>query len=180
MLGLELLPHRLVAVAVGDDGRVLGRHEAETGTNAAQAAIAALDRVAAGAAGRTVLGVAADPPDAPDTLAVLQALKPRYGGAFAHDGASASGTAAAVAEAWVGAARGARDVVLFSVAERSSAGIVRNGAPMLGAHGRAPAVGWLALNPVEREDYRKAGCLESEVGAPGRVRRLVWRIKAGD
>jgi predicted NBD/HSP70 family sugar kinase len=33
---------------------------------------------------------------------------------------------------------------------------------------------------VEREDYRKAGCLEAEVAAAGIVRRLIWRIKAGD
>jgi glucokinase len=41
-------------------------------------------------------------------------------------------------------------------------------------------VAWLALNPVEREDYRKTGCLEAEVAAHGIVRRLIWRIKAGD
>src|SRR5205823_12286932 len=82
--------------------------------------------------------------------------------------------------AWIGAARDARDVVFFAVAEHASAGILRDGTPLLGAHGRAPAVGWLALNPVEREDYRKTGCLEAEVAASGIVRRLVWRIKAGD
>jgi glucokinase len=38
----------------------------------------------------------------------------------------------------------------------------------------------MALNPVEREDYRKIGCLEAEVAAAGIVRRLVWRVKAGD
>jgi len=36
------------------------------------------------------------------------------------------------------------------------------------------------LNPVEREDYRRTGCLEAEVAAAGIVRRLIWRIKAGD
>jgi glucokinase len=41
-------------------------------------------------------------------------------------------------------------------------------------------VAWLALNPVEREDYRKIGCLEAEVAAAGIVRRLIWRIKSGD
>jgi len=51
---------------------------------------------------------------------------------------------------------------------------------MIGAHRRAPAIAWLALNPVEREDYRKVGCLEAEVAAPGIVRRLIWRVKAGD
>ena len=33
---------------------------------------------------------------------------------------------------------------------------------------------------MEREDYRKIGCLEAEVAASGIVRRLIWRIKAGD
>src|SRR5438270_7294049 len=61
-----------------------------------------------------------------------------------------------------------------------TAGIVRGGVPIVGAHRHAPAVAWLALNPVEREDYRKIGCLEAEVAAPGIVRRLVWRMKAGD
>ena len=45
---------------------------------------------------------------------------------------------------------------------------------------RAASIAWLALNPVEREDYRKIGCLEAEVAAAGIVRRLIWRIKAGD
>ena len=85
-----------------------------------------------------------------------------------------------MAEAWIGAAQGADDVVFFSAAEHTSAGIVRGGRPLVGAHRRAPAVAWLALNPVEREDYRKIGCLEAEVAGPGIVRRLVWRIKAGD
>jgi glucokinase len=52
--------------------------------------------------------------------------------------------------------------------------------PIVGARGRAGSVAWLALNPVEREDYRKVGCLEAEVAGPGIVRRLIWRIKAGD
>src|SRR5438552_16862199 len=60
------------------------------------------------------------------------------------------------------------------------AGIVRDGAPVLGVGRRAASVAWLALNPVEREDYRKIGCLEAEVAAAGIVRRLIWRIKSGD
>ena len=70
--------------------------------------------------------------------------------------------------------------MFFGVAEHTAAGIVRDGMAVTGAHGRAPAVAWLALNPVEREDYRKTGCLEAEVAAAGIVRRLIWRIKAGD
>jgi glucokinase len=90
------------------------------------------------------------------------------------------GTAAAVAEAWIGAAKGVSDVVYFGVADHATAGIIRKGQPVTGAHGREPTAAWLALNPVEREDYRKAGCLEAEVAAAGIVRRLIWRIKAGD
>ena len=45
---------------------------------------------------------------------------------------------------------------------------------------RPVSAAWLALNPVEREDYRRVGCLEAEIGAVGIVRRLVWRIKSGD
>jgi glucokinase len=59
------------------------------------------------------------------------------------------------------------------------AGILRGGEPLAGVH-RAPAVAWLALNPVERDDYRRSGCLEAETAAAGIVKRLVWRIKAGD
>jgi glucokinase len=57
---------------------------------------------------------------------------------------------------------------------------VRDGAPVIGSRGRAASVAWLSLNPVEREDYRKAGCLEAEVATAGIVRRLIWRIKSGD
>jgi glucokinase len=94
--------------------------------------------------------------------------------------AIASGLAAAAAEAWAGAARGAKDVVYFGIGDHAVAGILREGAPMAGARGRAGSAAWLALNPVEREDYRKIGCVEAEVAAPGIVRRLIWRIKAGD
>ena len=61
-----------------------------------------------------------------------------------------------------------------------SAGVISNGALLSGAHGLASSVQWLALNPVEREDYRRMGCLEAEGGAAGIVRRLVWRVKSGD
>jgi glucokinase len=55
-----------------------------------------------------------------------------------------------------------------------------NGAPWLGAHGFAPSVAWLSMNPVERDDYRRLGGLEAEIASAGIVRRFVWRIKSGD
>ena len=81
-----------------------------------------------------------------------------------------------------GAARRAarKQVITFSIAEHVTAGVLINGEPWLGAHGLASSVGWLALNPVEREDYRRFGGLEAEVASAGIVRRFVWRIKSGD
>ena len=60
------------------------------------------------------------------------------------------------------------------------AGLLLDGKPWSGAHGRAGAAGWLALNPVERQDYRKLGSLAAEVSAKGIARRLSWRVQAGD
>lgn len=91
-----------------------------------------------------------------------------------------TGNASALAEIWYGSGKGARDLIAFAIGPCVSAGIISNGSLLLGAHGLAGSVQWLALNPVEREDYRRMGCLEAEGGAAGIVRRLVWRIKSGD
>jgi glucokinase len=90
------------------------------------------------------------------------------------------GAAAIAAESWIGAARGARHAVVLHVGEEIFAGVLLDGKPWSGAHGRAGAAGWLALNPVERQDYRKLGSLAAEISAKGIARRLSWRIQAGD
>lgn len=94
--------------------------------------------------------------------------------------AIAAGTAAAIAEHRAGAAVAVKHAIAFSIAEHVTAGVVIDGAPWRGAHGLASSVGWLALNPVEREDYRRFGGLEAEVASAGIVRRFIWRIKSGD
>ena len=90
------------------------------------------------------------------------------------------GAAAMAAEAWIGAARGARHAVCLYIGDDVFAGLMLDGQPWSGAHGRAGAAAWLALNPVERQDYRKLGSLAAEVSAKGIARRLSWRIQAGD
>jgi glucokinase len=90
------------------------------------------------------------------------------------------GAAAIAAESWIGAARGARDAVCLHVGDEVFAGVLLHGQPWSGAHGRAGAAAWLALNPVERQDYRKLGSLAAEISAKGIARRLSWRIQAGD
>ena len=94
--------------------------------------------------------------------------------------AIAAGTAAAIAEFHTGAAIGVKHLITFSIADHVTAGVLIQGKPWVGAHGLASSVGWLALNPVEREDYRRYGGLEAEVASAGIVRRFVWRIKSGD
>jgi len=70
--------------------------------------------------------------------------------------------------------------VCLAIGERVLAGILLDGRPWNGAHGLAGSAAWLALNPVERQDYRKFGSLAAEVSNKGIARRLSWRIQAGD
>jgi len=179
MIGLELDDTRVTALAVDDVGQVQRRASA-AGGDLLGAARRALLEVMGGAAGPDRIGVASSTPDSAVVIAAIAAVAREFSGLPSSAAITASGGAAAVAEAWAGAAKGVQDVVYFGVGERTVGGITRGGAPVPGARGRAASVAWLALNPVEREDYRKAGCLEAEVAAAGIVRRLIWRIKAGD
>jgi glucokinase len=174
-IGVELDDTGAIAVAVSDG--VQSRASVASTGDLAAAASAAVRQVR-GAATSGPMGIAAFAPDALAVSSAVAALAKEFGVTAA--GVVASGTAAAVAEAWIGAAAGAQDVVFFSVGDHATAGLVRQGVPVTGARGRAASIGWLSLNPVEREDYRKSGCLEAEVAAAGIVRRLIWRIKSGD
>jgi len=171
--GVELLDGAALAVAVDDDGTVRHRAVVEASSDLAKAADAAV--VGLKLPSGTAVGVTTFNPELPGAGEAAVALADRLG-----QPVLASGVAAALAESWRGAAKGISDVAYFAVAEHAVAGVVREGRALIGAHGRATSVAWLPLNPVEREDYRKMGCLEAEVAALGIVRRLVWRIKAGD
>jgi len=161
---------------VGGDGAIVT--QGVVAANRA-AAIADAAKKAIGAAKGKVCGVAialpsaaeAIPAELTDALAPIVKVVPT---------AIAAGTAAAVAEHWRGSARGVQQLVAFSIAEHVTAGVLIAGKPWRGAHGLAASVGWLAMNPVEREDYRRLGGLEAEVASAGIVRRFVWRIKSGD
>jgi predicted NBD/HSP70 family sugar kinase len=178
VLGIELRDSSVIALAVDEQGTVQARASVDAGRDLAAAAAAALEQVRGSAGAAATLGVATFNPDAPAAAAVIAALGARA--SSAGSGVWPAGTCAVVAESWVGAAKGAADVVFFAVDDHTTGGVMRHGEPMHGARGRAANVAWLALNPVEREDYRKTGCLEAEVAAAGIVRRLIWRIKAGD
>jgi len=175
-IGLELDEGRVIGVRVSAQGAIEAR-TAIVRDDLVAATEEALAKLSAASTDRPVIGLASAGADAKPVAAAVAALAPRLGGS---QRVVSSGTAAAVAESWIGAARGAGDVAYFAMADRTTAGLVRDGAPVTGSHGRAASVAWLSLNPVEREDYRRVGCLEAEVAASGVVRRLVWRIKTGD
>ncbi len=176
MIGVELLDSGAVAVAVDEDGRVVARASVDN-PQVGEAAVDAIARATVG--GGAAIGLATALPEAPAVGDALAAIARRFPAVTRHSLVSA-GTASALAETWVGAARGAHDVAFFGVTDHAVAGLVRGGVPVTGSRGRAASIAWVALNPVEREDYRRIGCLEAEVAGAGIVRRLVWRIKAGD
>jgi glucokinase len=179
IVGLDIRDASAMALVVDDEGVVRGRAGA-AGADLAAAAVQAVERVIPASNVPAALGVATPNPEAPAALRAIESIAARFPNLFQPNAIVGSGTAGAMAESWIGAARGAGDLVYFAVAEHATAGTIRGGHPVTGSHGRAPAVAWLSLNPVEREDYRRAGCLDAEVAAAGIVRRLIWRIKAGD
>lgn len=171
---MEVRDSTVVVVTVHETGAISAR-SLQSGTSPSAAA----DAVRAVANGPTPIGIAVrDPADA----AIADVVAAAAGAVNAPQAPRVitRGTAVALAEQWCGAARDASHVVALTAGDCVHAGIVINGRSFEGAHGLAGAAGWLALNPVEREDYRKVGCLEAEIGSSGIVRRLIWRLKSGD
>jgi predicted NBD/HSP70 family sugar kinase len=175
ILGVEVRDGGVAALTVNDSGDIVAR-AASDGIGAAAVA----DAVRAVAdVGTDRLGIAVRDKDDP---ALSEAITAAAGAASVRGTPRivTRGVAMALGEQWAGAGRGHNHVVAVCVSDRVYGGIVADGRPFEGGHGLAGAAGWLALNPVEREDYRKHGCLEAEIGGSGIVRRLVWRLKAGD
>jgi glucokinase len=174
ILGIEVRDGSVAVVTADDNGTPVGRS-----TQPGATASAAVDAVRAVANGPSLVGVAVRDPADPAIADVVAAAAGAAGSRKAPR-VITTGTAVALGEQWRGAARDAGIVVALTAGNCVHAGIVAAGRPFEGAHGLAGAAGWLALNPVEREDYRKIGCLEAEIGAAGIVRRLIWRLKSGD
>jgi glucokinase len=73
-------------------------------------------------------------------------------------------------EAWLGAARGLRDVVFVAIGTGIGVGILIDGRVVRGAHGIAGAAGWWALNPEFADEYAQTGCWEAESAGPAIAR----------
>ncbi|OFW08172.1 MAG: hypothetical protein A3H96_23420 [Acidobacteria bacterium RIFCSPLOWO2_02_FULL_67_36] len=165
-LGLDVAGPAVTAVVVDARGQIVRR--GATSTGAPRALIAELTRgLSIGAIGMALeTGVNELAGAIPEGMPAPVMCTP--------------GVAAVTAETWTGTASGARHVVCLAIGERVLAGILLDGRPWNGAHGLAGSAAWLALNPVERQDYRKFGSLAAEVSNKGIARRLSWRIQAGD
>jgi predicted NBD/HSP70 family sugar kinase len=179
-LGINVDSGRARAVLMDANGVIAGRGESSA-SNANDAMLVAAREALASATGArpAALGVSFPDPDSrnwPPDLTFLSAAV----GEKVPARMLSTGNASAIAESWYGSGKGVRNMIAFAIGPCASAGVVSNGALLSGAHGLASSVQWMALNPVEREDYRRMGCLEAEGGAAGIVRRLVWRIKSGD
>ena len=172
LLGIHVAERKVTAVAVDGDGTVL-RHAQRTGADTADDINGLVSGIAGGQPFDAV-GVASELPGPLTGLAHATWLA----SGTLHQ--STPGAAAVTAESWAGAARNARHAICLWIGEQVFAGILLDGAPWAGAHGLAGSAAWLALNPVERQDYRKFGSLAAEVSNKGIARRLSWRIQAGD
>jgi predicted NBD/HSP70 family sugar kinase len=176
ILGVEVRENAVLAIAADENGLITtrGRHDGANGSSVAAAVRAALADGSPSAIGLAVR----DPRE--ESVADLVTAVSTAAGRPGSPRIVTRGCAVALGESWHGAAKNARQVIALTAADGVHSGLVINGVPFEGAHGRAGAAAWLALNPVEREDYRRFGSLEAEIGAAGIVRRLVWRIKSGD
>lgn len=79
-------------------------------------------------------------------------------------------------EAWLGAARGLRDVAFVAIGTGIGVGILTGGRVLSGAHGIGGAAGWFALNPDWNEAYGRTGCWEAESAGPA----IAGRFSAAD
>lgn len=165
-LGVDVNEQGATALRLSPEG-VVGKHA----TGAGEAALASVLKQLGGPRAAAIVGVAVAAPQ-----------QPRVDRAFAGRSlfTCSPGAAAVTAEAWVGSAKGANDAICLWIGERVFAGVMLGGRPWAGAHGLAGSAAWLALNPVERQDYRKFGSLAAEVSNTGIARRLSWRIQSGD
>ena len=179
-LGISVDGTHARAALVDSKDTVIARAESRR-PEVSDAIVEVVRETLAAAAGATpsAIGISFPDPDSRSWPADMSFLSAAVGQAIPIKILSI-GNAAALAEMWYGAGRGTRDLIAFSVGPCVSAGVISNGALLSGAHGVASSVAWLALNPVERDDYRRLGCLEAEGGSAGIVKRLIWRIKSGD
>jgi glucokinase len=110
-------------------------------------------------------------------LRVAKELEERTGRAvFADNDANA----AALAEAWLGAGRGATNVLFVTLGTGVGGGIVFDGRLWLGVSGYAGEIGHIQADPAGRPcGCGSWGCVETIAGIPGWTRRAQEAVASG-
>jgi glucokinase len=80
-------------------------------------------------------------------------------------------TASVLAEQWLGAAVGLRNVVFVAVGTGIGVGIVADGRVVEGAHAAAGAAGWMLAGGPWKPEYVACGGWETEAAGPAVARR---------
>lgn len=88
--------------------------------------------------------------------------------------------AAVLGEAWKGAARGRRDVIVLLVGTGIGAGIMAGGALVRGAHELSGCAGWMVVTDRDEPEFARCGCLESLAAGPGLARAAAREMKVSD
>ena len=83
-------------------------------------------------------------------------------------------------EAWLGAARGLKDVVFLAVGTGIGAGIMAGGKILHGHDDLAGSVGWMALNPQFQDLYIQMGCFEAEASGNSVGRKGTAAMSEGE
>jgi glucokinase len=76
----------------------------------------------------------------------------------------------ALAEAWLGAGKGVKNLVFLTVGTGIGAGLISEGRLIPGAGGVSGAAGWMPIRSDWREDFGRIGCLEALGAGPAVVR----------
>ena len=82
-------------------------------------------------------------------------------------------------EQWLGAAKGAEDVVFLAVGTGIGAGIMIRRAGPPRRRDIAGAVGWFALDPNFKDEYASMGCFEAEASGNSVGRKAARALRAG-
>src|SRR5438876_2774632 len=85
----------------------------------------------------------------------------------------------AMAEAWVGAGKGASDLIVLTVGTGIGAGIISSGRVVSGSRGVGGAAGWIAVTDRWQPAFARLGSLEAQAAGPTMVRaaRLALRTQ---
>ncbi len=191
LVGIDLGGTAIKAGAVTSDGRILERREVATGLDEGAAAV--IDRMARlardlGAEGRVGVGspglidhAGGRVLESPN-LKVLEntplraELARRLEFDPAHVALENDANAAAVGEAWLGAGRGQRDLLMVTLGTGVGGGLVLGGALFAGAGGMAGEIGHICIDPAGPScGCGRRGCLEQFASATAARRRAIER-----